>query len=678
MWHGKVGEFCELSSARTIRAIVLRRCRDSLTSHEKKDGSAWETALYAVADALRNKGFNDHELVVEARMPNNNARADFVILGTNANGARSLVALELKMWNRCKATRLGRVGLGNTQDSSRHMLHPCWQVMGYRDQMKLYADALVDHQPASVVNGMAYLPALKDTNTLQLGDTEAAEQENRKVVAQCPAFGTNDCEPLTQQLHDWLPSPPDGTFVQEFLQGKRRADKSLKDMAEHLLLHWPLIDQQMDVALAVEERVGALAARRDDASLRRTVVLITGGPGSGKTLLAVWILLRAIAKAHLVNSAFVTTSRAHNDAIAGEMQLQQMGHLLPPGMQSDLPVFSARDRAMKYHIPGFQSKQKAENSGHMDQGNPDWWKEYCRSWLDRFDPAVGADKPEYDVLVCDEAQALINVERDAPYARAAGWVFSSGPQAAHLIRKARLSVFLMDNEQGYRDVESTTPDDIVHFAKRVGVNQSNIHHFHLEGLQFRLSGNEQFLTWLDCLFDISEHRPTSCADPQQLQDVFQVYDCPATMRDDLRTLHDNGEGPCRLLAGYGWKWVSRNESELVDSHDGLGDELNRKPPPGIRFRWLYPEEKQQAFNLGQPPFDNPDTLFGVGEAVVAHVGYPLVVRGRDFEHVGVMWPMNLVRRNGDGGLSRAYFLERTCRPQWQRPNMKLTIMNRTI
>jgi len=515
--------------------------------------------------------------------------------------------------------------------------------MGYRDQLKLYATALVNHQPASVVNGMAYLPELKDTSPLQLGDYKVAEQENRKVVEQCPAFGANDTESLIQKLRIWLPSPPDTAFVQEFMQGNRRADKSLKDMAKHLLHHWPLIDQQMDVALSVEELVASLAG----TSLERTVVLITGGPGSGKTILAVWILLRAIAKAQLVNSAFVTTSGAHNDAIAGEMQLQQLGHLLPAGMQSDLPVFSARDRAMKYQVPGYQSKNEAKNSGNFDEGNQDWWREYCRSWFDRFDPAVGADKPEYDVLVCDEAQALINVERDTPYGRAAGWVFSSGPQAAHLIRKAQLSVFLMDGEQGYRDVESTSSDDILQFAKRVGVKQSNIHHFHLEGLQFRLSGNEQFLSWLDWLFDISDQSPTPSANRQQLQGVFQIYDCPAKMRDDLRTLHDKGESPCRLLSGYGWEWVSKKDSELVDSHDGLGDVRGRKAPPGIRFRWLYPEEKQQAFNLGQPPFDNPDNLFGVGEAVVAHVGYPLVVRGRDFEHVGVMWPMNLRRRQGE-------------------------------
>ena len=43
----------------------------------------------------------------------------------------------------------------------------------------------------------------------------------------------------------------------------------------------------------------------------------------------------------------------------------------------------------------------------------------------------------------------------------------------------------------------------------------------------------------------------------------------------------------------------------------------------------------------------------VGEKTVAHVGYPLVVRGRDFEHVGVMWPENLVRRGDEWHVDKA-------------------------
>ena len=640
MWHGTIGEFCDLAEARTVRAVIIRSCRDVLTGHEKKDGSAWEQALYAFADALRDRELDDRKLFVEARMPNNNARADFVILGTNPQGGRGAVVIELKMWSSCRANRLGRVTLRSETDSDRDHLHPCWQVLGYRDQLKLYSAALVNREPKSEITGFAFLPCISDTSVLTTGDSDLARRRNQVVADLCPCFGANDYDSLSSHIRDLLPEAPEHEFVNEFCEGKRAADESLQEMAEKLLLHWPLIDEQLVVALKVEELIHAMRSESNEPH-RRRVVIITGGPGSGKTVLAVWILLSAIARNHLLNSVFVTTSKAHEEAVAGEMQLQDLGHLLPAGMQCDLPVYSARDRAMKFITPGFQTKRGADDSGAFDTNDPDWWKNYCRTWPERLSIAAN---PEYQVLVCDEAQALVNVERDEPYARVAGWVFSSGPQAAHLINKAAFSVFLMDGEQGYRDAESTTREDILKFARQMGVNETDIHHLHLEGLQFRLAGNEWYLEWLDWLLCIVDIKPTPPGSLVEAEHLFKVYDCPSAMRNDLRLLHDEKSSPCRLLAAYGWEWVSKNDSKLVDSVDGLGID-GRKPPPGIRFRWLYPEDRQRAFNLGQPPFDDPDNLFGVEEDIVAHVGYPLVVRGRDFEHVGVMWPSNLIHRD---------------------------------
>ena len=593
-----------MAAERTIRSIVMRHCRELLTEAEKQDGSAWERALYAVADSLRGQGLDDLGIVVEARMPNNNARADYVLLGSGLDGARVAVCLELKMWTRCRATRVGRVTFRETTESDAERLHPCWQVLGYRDQLGLYAASLANQSPESHVHGLAFLPAMQDAQTLHGGDDERAKELNSSVVEECPAFAREDLDHMVGQIKDWAPAPPSPEFVEEFLEGRRDADQKLETMAENLLEHWPLIDQQMEAALVVEDLVDSLAVSGREQTARQ-VVLITGGPGSGKTILAVRILLRAIVKASRVNSAFVTTSGAHKGAITGEMQLQKLGHLLPFGMLSDLPIYSARDKVMKYLIPGHQTKKEAESSGDYDLSDDDWWKKHCRKWHGRFMPAVDQRQPEFDVMVCDEAQALVNIERDEPYARAAGWIFPAGPQAAHLIHKSCLSVFLMDGEQGYRDAESTSAEDIRDFAVKVGVQEEHIHQLNLNGLQFRLSGNDDYTKWLDWLLGMAPDCPELSNAPERLRDVFRVYDDPSLLRDHIRVLHDAGGGPCRLLAGYGWDWVSKKKADALkaDSHDGLGTPF-RKPPPGIRFRWLSPEEKQQAFNLGRHPFDD--------------------------------------------------------------------------
>jgi hypothetical protein len=640
MWHGTVSEFCQMAQLRTLRAVVLRECSETLTTAEKQDGSAWERTLYSLATKLDNKGLDKCHIVVEALMPNSSARADFVLLGTGMDTGRRCLVIEAKMWDKCTATSAGRVSFDQSQDSTHDRLHPCWQSRGYRDQLSCFSSALVDKTPTSIVNAIAFMPEMSDIKTLSSGNSEENAVLNASVANQCPAFGKNDLDEMINFILDFLPLAPASSFVEEFVKAKRKPGIELAEIAEKMLEKYPLVDEQLEAALHLHNIL-----KEGSSKSERRVVIVTGGPGSGKTVLAIHTLLHAIASHRLINSAFVTTSGAHNNAVEGEMHLNQLGYSLPLGIQNNLPVLSARKRALKFPVPGFQTKSEAMKADIHFKNCPSAWRTYCKAWYERFSLATSAVAPEFDVLVCDEAQALINVEKDEPYARGAGWVFSSGPQAAHLIQKAKVSVFLLDGAQGYRDVESTTPDDIHDLALRLGVQTGNISILDLGNVQFRLNGNSSYLSWIDWVLGLNTDKPKPTTNPEKLKYLFSIYDNPSKMRDDLRQIHDTSKRQCRLLASYGWKWVSKNDPTLIDSHHGTGSSF-RSPPPGMKFKWLYPEEKERAFNLGLPPFDNPETLFGIGADIPAHVGYPLTVRGREFDHVGVMWASNLIRRNG--------------------------------
>lgn len=204
--------------------------------------------------------------------------------------------------------------------------------------------------------------------------------------------------------------------------------------------------------------------------------------------------------------------------------------------------------------------------------------------------------------------------------------------------KARLSVFLMDQDQGYRQVESTKPADIENWATCLGVASTRPgdgRHFvlpkvlklSLEGLQFRLAGGLALLNWLDRLLETSRTVTTGVPsrqdvgevhvgiDTNQLRKSFDIVDDAAAMRDRLKKLEEDGGGPCRLLAGYAWEWktkssetedddlfssggsISTFDSEfsapgserlLIDSIDGLVSGLfsrNRKRIPGLCFNY---------------------------------------------------------------------------------------------
>ena len=272
------------------------------------------------------------------------------------------------------------------------------------------------------------------------------------------------------------------------------------------------------------------------------------------------------------------------------------------------------------------------------------WEAYCAEWPTRQRAALLDDMPDYDVIVVDEAQGLVDAAKDyVSGSQASSWRKAYGPEPWHVMMRARLAVFFLDADQGYRQVESTTPADIQRLAEMEGIPCTTLR---LEAEQFRLAGAWPYAAWLDRLFgfDGSSLPTITVSERRRLEEVFQFESHPGEMRDRLRHLHEIGDGRARLLAGYAWEWASKDDMARVDSHEGL-KLAGRQPPPGLAFRWAG-AELQREFNLGTGPYRDGLGLFGEGELLPAVAGYALTVRGRDVDHVGVLWGQDLVRRNG--------------------------------
>ena len=338
MWSGSVGDFIRLVKQNRLTAVVRRSLEQEGKTVSPSEERAWDISLPAVAQALDGQGLDDRhiEILVEVAMPGTSARADVVLLGTAPNQGRGVVILELKHWGRDvrgAGAELVELGSGTGKESAKLIkLHPCAQVQGYRDYLRLYGAAVVDRTPDSQVHGCTYLHELDDVIPLAWGYGNEAEAVNRALVADCPVFGKNDGRALAGWIRERLPAAPDGTFVEEFKQLKRRASKdvalSLKEVADSNRNPWVLLDEQRVAMRVIEERLQALAM---GTAPERQVVIVTGGPGSGKTILAVSTLLKAATDYGLGQSYLVTTSSAQHLSLEGEMRLVKGERLSQPG-----------------------------------------------------------------------------------------------------------------------------------------------------------------------------------------------------------------------------------------------------------------------------------------------------------------------------------------------------------
>ena len=146
---------------------------------------------------------------------------------------------------------------------------------------------------------------------------------------------------------------------------------------------------------------------------------------------------------------------------------------------------------------------------------------------------------EFDVLVCDEAHRL---------KKAGAYMYKGISQVADLINAAKISVFFVDDNQMIRPDDEGTVARIIEAAEELG---STVEMVHLEA-QFRCSGAEGFINWLDHTLQIKDTANFDGWDSQSFE--FTLFDNPNSLWQKIQEKNEAGYN-ARMLAGYAWPWT---------------------------------------------------------------------------------------------------------------------------
>jgi hypothetical protein len=281
-----------------------------------------------------------------------------------------------------------------------------------------------------------------------------------------------------------------------------------------------------------------------------------------------------------------------------------------------------------------------------DRGRETRVSEWKRN-LERFLREEGRNRSPDDgfaVSIVDEAHALIDPtvpgkEGVSP----SGWAMHAGPQAWHVIRSSRVSVFLMDGEQSYRDNETTTRARIEAFAADHGVDRVEV--VDLAGAQFRCGGSPEYMRWLGATLGLG-----GVAEPVRRWRRgsggpfgFDIVDDPQALDDALRARLEEGRS-ARLLASYARKWITKSASRphaLPPEKKDFQIEFSREGAPRVWSKiWNFAPEGDYTLFVQAPGGSR------MAADPLSEVGCPYVVRGFDYDHVGVLWLGDLVWREG--------------------------------
>jgi hypothetical protein len=490
--HSAVG-FAALTSEGSIEL----RLTEQMLHHTGRRPSpaevvSWKRSLPFLARDLIDAGLGNVEVLVEHHLPLTSKRADVVLAGRHPRtGEPSYVVVELKQWSKAR-TYEGDPELVMV-DGMPHgpKLHPVAQVRGYCSYLTDFIKALQDFDDA--VAGAAYLHnATVETDVTALYDFPQDGTGRLFTGARRGDF--------VEFLRDRLdPTAAGAPYADLLLSSGIAPSKQLLAVAAEE------VQQREQFVLLAEQRLAFTLVMHEVEQARsadsKAIVIVTGGPGSGKSVIALSLLGELARRGRTVLHA--TGSRSFTQT------LRKVAGARAPRVQ----------RMFKY-----------------------------------FNQFMDADRNGLDVLILDEAHRIRETSVDR-YTRAA--LRTGRPQIDELIAAARVPVFLLDEHQIVRPGELGTVVDIERHAATMNLP---VHRIDLDG-QFRCGGSEEYVDWVLRLLGLSQAEPK----PLEPDPSFSVViaESPVEMETILETQMADGYG-ARMAAGYCWPWSDpRPDGSLV-------------------------------------------------------------------------------------------------------------------
>lgn len=365
---------------------------------------------------------NDAGIAIEYRLNGRRFRLDFVISGEDSKGKESLVIIELKQWTDIELSDLEehvRTPLGG---GIRDVTHPSYQVWSYKSHLEMFNEYVYEN--ALVVEACAYLHNCRESVVIN-----DSRYENALRLA--PVFLHGEHEKLQELISSKIQRGSGVALLERIDAAVIRPSKQLADAVGSMLQghdEFVLLDEQKTAYETI------LRNSRDVQKGGKKVLIVKGGPGTGKSVISINAL--ATLTSERLNVRYVTANAAPRD------------------------VFQAK----------LKSLLKGDSVKHLFSGSGSYTE---------------SKKNSMDVLIVDEAHRL---------RMKSGMFRNMGEsQAKEIIHTAKLSVFFIDEAQKVTWSDVGEISRIKAYAAEQG---TDVELLELTS-QFRCGGSDDYMAWLD-------------------------------------------------------------------------------------------------------------------------------------------------------------------------------------
>ncbi|MDS9877647.1 DUF2075 domain-containing protein [Pseudomonas protegens] len=424
-------QFLDVCDNNDIEEVILKYFKEATGKKvAASEIRSWQGSLTYMAKVLRDKDLpEDAGVAIELHIPQSMKRIDFLLTGHDQHQGKNAVLVELKQWSKASATSKDAIVKTALGGSHVETIHPSYQVWSYATLLEGFNEAVYDQ--GIKVHPCAYLHNYVSDGVINSAHYDA-------YTSKAPLFlkGPDELTKLRSFLKQHIYYGDNQEVLYELSSGKSRPSKALAEALTGLMEGKPefvLIDDQKTI---FESVLAAVAEASADAP---KVLIIEGGPGTGKTVVAINLLVRLTALRLM--SRYVSK----NAAPRAVYEKKLVGTVKPTKFSS---LFSG--------------------SGAYTEIKPDF----------------------YDALIIDEAHRLNEKS---------GFYGNEGEnQIKELIGSAKCSVFFIDEDQRVTLKDIGSKQAIREFAKARG---ATVEEYTLSS-QFRCSGSDGYLAWLDDVLGI--------------------------------------------------------------------------------------------------------------------------------------------------------------------------------
>jgi DUF2075 family protein len=442
-----------------IGSIILREYKRA-TGHSTGGSEilSWTNSLQNMDRVLRDSSVpDDAGIAIEYHIPQSSKRIDFIVTGNNLNQEETAVLIELKQWQEARLTDKDGVVITRFKHGEQETAHPSYQAWSYKCLLEDFNQTVLEESIQLIP--CAYLHNYDQDDVITNGFYA-------DYTAKAPVFLKSDALKLREFINIHVKTGDSKQIMYRIDHGKIRPSKILTDELSSMLKgnqEFVMIDDQK-----VAYETALKLAEQSQQDSKKRVLIVEGGPGTGKSVLAINLLVELTRREMLAQ--YVTRNSAPRE------------------------VYQAK-------LAGTLTKSRISNlfrsSGSF----------------------TTSDADTFDVLIVDEAHRLNEKS---------GLFNNQGEnQVKELINAAKLSIFFIDEDQKVTLKDIGDKDEIHFWGMHA---QAETTELMLES-QFRCNGSDGYLAWLDNALQIRKTANETLEgihydfrifdDPQELYDAIK-------------------------------------------------------------------------------------------------------------------------------------------------------------